>query len=235
MMNGILIVDKPQWLTSHDIILKLRRKINQQRIGHTGTLDPIATGILVLVLGRATKLVSKFINHDKVYEVTLTLGIQTDTGDTTGKVIKEMEVPSISPEQVNDVLKIFQGAIKQTPPMVSAKKFKGRPLYKYARQGKTIHREPKDITIHSIIVKQIKLPEISFEVHCSKGTYIRTLCEDIGKTLECVGCASKIRRIKNGPFTINQAIELEKLLSLDNEQIMDLLISENVKIPIKSS
>lgn len=224
-MDGILIVDKPQWLTSHDVVLKLRKKIGQQRIGHAGTLDPIATGVLVLVLGKATKLVPRLINQDKIYEVTLTLGIKTDTGDITGKILKKQEVQDIELSTIKDAFGRFQGQLVQTPPMVSAKKYKGKPLYKYARQGKIIPRSPKEIHIYSLTLTEINLPEISFTVHCSKGTYIRTLCEDIGGSISYEACANKIRRIKSGPFTIEMAAHLDKLLSSDTEEINRHLIN----------
>lgn len=224
-MDGILIVDKPQWLTSHDVVLKLRRKLGQQRIGHAGTLDPMATGVLVLVLGNATKSVSRLINQDKIYDVTLILGIKTDTGDITGKMLKKQEVQNIDLSTIRDTFNRFQGQLVQTPPMVSAKKYKGKPLYKYARQGKIIPRTPKQIHIYSITLKEINLPEISFTVHCSKGTYIRTLCEDIGESIGYQACANRIHRIKSGPFTIEMAVYLDKLLSSDTEEIKKHLIS----------
>lgn len=225
IMDGIIIIDKPQWLTSHDVVLKLRKKINQQRIGHAGTLDPIATGVLVLVLGKATKLVPRLINQDKEYEVTLTLGLKTDTGDIMGKIIEKKEVKNIDESIIREVFSKFQGQLSQIPPMVSAKKYKGKPLYKYARQGKIIPRTPKQIYIYSIALNEINLPEISFRVHCSKGTYIRTLCEDIGDAIGPGACANKIRRTKSGPFTIEMAVELDKLLSLDIEGIKRHLIT----------
>lgn len=229
-MDGILIVDKPQWLTSHDVVLKLRQKLSQQKIGHAGTLDPIATGVLVLVLGRATKLVPKLINQDKIYEVTMTLGIKTDSGDITGKIIKNQEVQNLDTAKTKDVFTRFTGQLMQTPPMVSAKKHKGRPLYKYARQGKVIPRAPKEIHIYSLTLKEIKIPEVSFSVHCSKGTYIRTLCEDIGDSIGPGACASRIHRVKSGPFSIEMAEPLDKLLSYDTEEIRKHLVYHEPQI-----
>jgi tRNA pseudouridine55 synthase len=223
-MDGILIIDKPQWLTSHDVVLKLRKKTGQQKIGHAGTLDPLATGILVMVLGNATKLVPKLINHDKTYEVCMTLGLKTDSGDITGKTIKKDEVENIDSSKLEKAFIKFTGEIDQTPPMVSAKKHKGKPLYKYARQGKIIPREPKKINIYSITMHKVEIPEVSFTVDCSKGTYIRTLCEDIGDFLDIGACANKIRRIKSGQFTIEQALPLDTLLSYDTEEIKKHLI-----------
>lgn len=223
-MDGILIINKPQWLTSHDVVLKLRKKLGQQKIGHAGTLDPIATGVLVLVLGKATKQVTKLINQDKSYDVTLVFGIKTDTGDITGKILDKKEVKDIDISKIKEIFNKFQGQLMQTPPMVSAKKYKGKPLYKYARQGKIIPRAPKQIYIYSITLNEIKLPEISFSVHCSKGTYIRTLCEDIGEIIGLGACANRIHRTKSGPFTIEMAIDLDKILTYDTEEIKKHLI-----------
>jgi len=230
-MDGIIVIDKPKGLTSHDIVLRARHKINQQKIGHTGTLDPMATGVLILVLGKSTKLVTKFANQDKKYEVTLRFGIKTDTADITGKVIEHKEIENINNEIIEDILSTFQGKILQTPPMVSAKKYKGKPLYKYARQGKIVERKAKEIHIYSIELNYIKLPELSFKVHCSKGTYIRTLCEDIGQAMGTCACASSIRRTKSGIFSIDQAITLYNFINLSMNQIkeisMKLLLSAN--------
>jgi len=232
-MDGILVIDKPQWLTSHDIVLKLRHKLGQDGIGHAGTLDPIATGILVLVLGRATKLVSRLINQDKIYEVSMLLGTKTDTGDTTGKILKKEEIrgTDIDEQKIKNTLNKYIGPQEQVPPMVSAKKHKGRPLYKYARQGKIVEREPKKIEIYSIELGVISLPEVAFTVHCSKGTYIRTLCEDIGEALGVGACASKIRRVKSGAFIIKQATPLEAVLSYGTEEIKQLVIPLNLANP----
>lgn len=218
-MDGILIIDKPKGLTSHDVVLEVRRKIGQQKVGHTGTLDPIATGVLILALGKTTKLVPKLTNQDKEYRVTSTFGIKTDTGDITGKIINNKEVGDIDTSKIKTVFSKIKGPLMQTPPMVSAKKHKGQPLYKYARQGKIVPRKPKQIYIYEINLNSINLPEISFVVHCSKGTYIRTLCEEVGEKLGTYACASQIRRTKNGPFTIDQAITLDEFLNLDLKQI----------------
>jgi len=223
--DGILIINKPDKLTSHDVVLKIRHKTKQRKVGHAGTLDPLATGVLILVLGRATKLVSKLINQDKEYEVTMRLGIKTNTGDITGKTIEQHEVGTIDRENLEQLLLKFQGEQLQTPPMVSAKKHKGRPLYKYARQGKVIFREPKQINIYQLKLEEIKLPEISLYVSCSKGTYIRTLCEDIGSSLGPGACASRIHRTRSGNFNIEQAIDLDELLKMDLAEIKKRLIT----------
>ena len=218
-VDGIIIIDKPKGLTSHDVVPKVRQKIGQQKVGHAGILDPIATGILVLALGKTTKLVPKLTNQDKEYEATLTIGIKTDTGDITGKILEQRKVGNIDISKIKTVFSKFQGQFLQIPPMISAKKYKGRPLYKYARQGKIIPRTPKQIYIYKLELNNIKLPEISFKVHCSKGTYVRTLCEDIGENLDTCACTSQIRRTKSGTFTIEQAISLEKFLNLDLKEI----------------
>lgn len=224
-MDGILVINKPAGLTSHDVVLKIRRKTQQQKVGHAGTLDPIATGVLILVLGKATKLVSRLINQDKEYDVTFTLGLKTDTGDITGKIIDQKEVNHLDLEELKNTLAKFRGLLWQTPPMVSAKKYRGRPLYIYARQGKVIPREPKQIHIYQLKLKKINLPQISLHVHCSKGTYIRTLCEDIGSILGLGGCASQIHRTKSGNFSIKQAISLADFLNLDQAAIAKRLLT----------
>lgn len=226
-MNGILIINKPPGLTSHDVVLKLRRKTGQPKIGHAGTLDPLATGVLILVLGHCTKLVNQLINQDKEYDVTLTLGIQTNTGDITGKIQQEKPVKDIDTPKIKNTLAEFKGEQLQTPPMISAKKYKGRPLYKYARQGKIIPRAPKKIHIYQIALGTINLPEINMHVHCSKGTYIRTLCEDIGNKLGPSGCASRIHRTKSGSFDIQQALELDKVLDMEQTDIQKQLMQAN--------
>lgn len=231
-MDGILIINKPRGLTSHDVVLKVRQKIHQQKVGHAGTLDPLATGVLVLALGKATKLVIKLTNQDKKYEVILTLGIKTDSGDITGEKIQQKESRDIDKVEIKKAFDKFKGPLLQTPPMVSAKKYKGRPLYKYARQGKIIPRTPKEIYIHELKINKIDPPEVFFEVHCSKGTYIRTLCEDIGEHLGTFGCASSIHRTKSGTFTTNQAITLEEFQKLDLKQIEEKLINLD---PVKSN
>lgn len=230
-MDGLLIIDKPKDITSHDAVLQVRKKICQQKVGHTGTLDPMATGVLVLALGRATKLVSKLTNEDKEYEVTFTLGIKTDTGDITGKILEKKEVGSIDLSEIKTAFSRFQGPLLQTPPMVSAKKHKGKPLYKYARQGKIIPRSPKQIHIYKIEFIAANLPEISFKVHCSKGTYIRTLCEDIGEGLDTCACASKIRRTRNGHFSIEMSIPLSEFMNLDLEDIEKRIIHPHTNLP----
>jgi len=224
-MDGILLINKPAGLTSHDVVLRIRRKTHQQKVGHAGTLDPLATGVLIMVLGKATKLVNKLINDDKEYDVTFTLGVKTDTGDISGKILDKKEIIDINQQKIAAALQKFRGPLLQTPPMVSAKKHRGRPLYKYARQGKVIPREPKKIHIYKLELKDIDLPHISLHVHCSKGTYIRTLCEDIGSILGPGGCASKIHRTRSGKYSIEQTTSLVDLLNMTQADIGKRLLT----------
>lgn len=229
-MDGILIVDKPSGLTSHDVVLKVRKKIRQQKVGHTGTLDPVATGVLVIVIGRATKYVRYLTNQDKLYRVRLRLGLRTDTGDIEGQIIEEKPAGKIPQSLIEEVFLKFKGEVLQVPPMVSAKKYRGKPLYKYARKGVVVPRSPKKVFIQDINVEKVNLPEIDFTVHCSKGTYIRTLCEDIGNALGTGGCAVEIRRLRSGPFGIEQAIKLDRFLSMERQEIEKILLPSEVWI-----
>lgn len=209
--NGILIVDKPQGLTSHDVIDKVRAIFGMRRVGHSGTLDPLATGVLVVLLGEATKLFTQFSNFDKEYVATLTLGSATDTGDSLGKIIKKCGYNGILNRDVENALHKFQGVIYQVPPMVSAIKYKGKKLYQLARQGIEIKRSARMINIHEIKLIDLTLPDIVFYVRCSKGTYIRKLGEEIAEVLGSVGHISKIQRLSLGPFNIRDAVSLEDL------------------------
>ncbi len=210
-MDGILVVDKPEGLTSHDCVKKIRYKFSVKKVGHAGTLDPLATGILILLVGKAVRLFPAFSGFDKEYEATLTLGITTDTADIQGKIIKSLPYEHISKEQLLVIFKKFQGAIEQVPPMVSALKYHGKKLYQLARLGIVVPRSARKIFIHSLILTRYNLPEVDFLVKCSKGTYVRKLGEDIGDALGCGGCISRIRRINLGPFKINEAVRLEEI------------------------
>jgi tRNA pseudouridine55 synthase len=208
-MDGILVIDKPRGLTSHDCVKIIRKRFGIKKVGHAGTLDPLATGILILLLGKATRLFLGFAGFDKEYEATLTLGITTDTGDSQGKIINTSTYEHIKEIDVLGVFNKFQGNIEQIPPMVSAIKYQGKKLYELARRGIVVARSPRKICIHSLILTGYRPPEVDFKVECSKGTYIRTLGEDIGSRLGCGGCISRIRRTKLGPFNINEAVSLE--------------------------
>ncbi len=211
MHEGIVIINKPEGVTSHDIVAKVRKRFNMKRVGHAGTLDPLATGILIILLGKATKLFNKFVGFDKAYRSTFILGTTTDSADTEGKVIKKLEYDKILQNQVEEVFSKFVGNIKQLPPMFSAVKFKGKKLYQLARKGIEVEREPRDIRINSLRLELFQPPEVKFYLECSKGTYVRQLADDIGKELGCGACISQIERTKVGPINIDDSINIEDL------------------------
>ncbi len=231
--SGFLIVDKPPGITSHGVVQKIRRALRFRKIGHLGTLDPIGTGVLVLAVGKATKAVKHFINDDKVYLTTLLLGVKTDTQDIEGKVLSETPCPSLSWEDAESLLREFEGEIQQIPPMVSAKKVKGERLYKLHRKGIEIPREPKTIFIRRIKLFHVHLPEMTFLVECSKGTYIRTLCEDIAETLNAGGCMLRLCRLRSGFFHLRDARTLRSLEAMPREQIVSLLMPLGVAMEKK--
>ena len=210
-MNGIVIVDKPQGWTSQDVTARLRRVFNTRRIGHGGTLDPMATGVLPVFVGRATRGVEFFEHAEKTYEATIRFGITTDTEDITGTVLQEQEV-SISEADFLGVLPKFRGKIQQIPPMYSALKVNGQKLYDLARKGKEVERQPREIEIFKLECLAFSGTEARILVHCSKGTYIRTLCKDIGAALGCGGCMAALRRVTAGEYTAEDAVPLETLL-----------------------
>ena len=210
-MNGIVIIDKPQGWTSQDVTARLRRVYNTRRIGHGGTLDPMATGVLPVFVGRATRAVEFFEHAEKTYETVLLLGRTTDTQDVTGTVVEEKEV-SITSEQIEAVLPRFRGEIMQIPPMYSALKVNGRKLYELARKGKEVERQPRPITIFELTNLGFDGTRLRLRVQCSKGTYIRTLCQDIGDALGTGGCMEKLRRVRAGDYDLSQAVPLETLL-----------------------
>ncbi|HQP92022.1 MAG TPA: tRNA pseudouridine(55) synthase TruB [Candidatus Omnitrophota bacterium] len=211
MKDGILILDKPSGITSHDCVDIVRRKLKTKKVGHSGTLDPVATGVLVMLVGKYTKLFDKFVSFDKEYEATLKLGMVTSTGDSEGKVLSEKNISHINEDQVRDVFKEFVGEREQVPPMVSAIKHQGKRLYELARKGIEVERKSRPIKIYDLKITRISLPEIDFFVHCSKGTYIRRLGEEIGERLGVGGFISYIRRVSLGPFNIKEAIRIEDL------------------------
>ena len=210
-MNGIVIVDKPQGWTSQDVTARLRRVFNTRRIGHGGTLDPMATGVLPVFVGRATRGVEFFEHAEKVYETVLRLGITTDTEDITGTVLKEQEA-FVTGAMLEEVLARFRGEILQVPPMYSALKVNGQKLYELARKGKEVERKPRPITIHELTLLGMEAEGIRLRVRCSKGTYIRTLCKDIGEALGCGGCMAQLRRVQAGEYGISEAVPLGVLL-----------------------
>ena len=210
-MNGIVIIDKPAGWTSQDVVSKLRGVFKTRRIGHGGTLDPMATGVLPVFVGRATRGVEFFEHADKTYEAVLQLGITTDTEDTTGTVLEERPI-SVTEEQFLAVLEQFRGEIQQIPPMYSALKVNGQKLYDLARQGKEVERKSRTITIFKLECLEFSGTTARILVHCSKGTYIRTLCKDIGQALGCGGCMAALRRVQAGEYTLSQTVSLQTLV-----------------------
>ena len=214
-MNGIVIVDKPQGWTSQDVTARLRRVFATRRIGHGGTLDPMATGVLPVFVGRATRGVEFFEHAEKTYETVLRLGITTDTEDITGTVLEEREA-SVTAGQMEQVLASFRGEILQTPPMYSALKVGGQKLCDLARKGRTVERQPRPVTIHELTLLGMEPEGVRLRVRCSKGTYIRTLCKDIGEALGCGGCMAQLRRVTAGEYTIDEAVPLQTLLEAED-------------------
>lgn len=211
-MNGILNINKPKGITSYDVIRIIKKEFKwKDKIGHGGTLDPIGEGVLIVCLGKMTKIANQFLNFDKEYITEILLGIKTDTDDIEGKIIEEKDVNDLKEEEIVKVIKSFEGEIKQIPPVVSAIKYKGKPLYKYYRKGIIIQPPPRKIKIKKIEILKIDIPYIEIKVFCSKGTYIRTLCRDIGDKLGCGGTQNRLKRTKVGPFKIEDSITIEKL------------------------
>ncbi len=210
-MNGIVIIDKPAGWTSQDVVSKLRGVLHTKRIGHGGTLDPMATGVLPVFVGRATRAVEFFEHAEKTYEAVLRLGITTDTEDITGTVLCEKK-PEISREALETVLEQFRGPIEQIPPMYSAIKVNGQKLCDLARKGREVERKPRPVTIHQLACLEFSGDTARLLVRCSKGTYIRTLCKDIGQALGCGGCMESLRRTAAGAYTIGEAVPLSVLV-----------------------
>ena len=216
-MNGIVIVDKPQEWTSQDVTARLRRVFNTRRIGHGGTLDPMATGVLPVFVGRGTRGVEFFEHAEKAYEATLLLGRTTDTEDVFGTTLTEQEV-SLTEEEFLAVLPKFRGKIMQVPPMYSALKVNGQKLCDLARKGKEVERQPREIEIFELTCVEFNGNTARLRVQCSKGTYIRTLCKDIGEALGCGGCMQALRRVQAGEYTIEEAVPLQELLETENPE-----------------
>lgn len=223
-MDGVLVVDKPVGPTSHDVVAKVRRALKEKKVGHTGTLDPMATGVLPLVLGRATKIARFLTGSRKVYAATIRLGRSTTTMDAEGETLEEHPV-AVSEAQIRSVLEAFRGDIEQIPPMYSAKKLDGRPLYELARQGVEVEREPKQVHIHDIQLQQLASPDVQVHLTCSAGTYVRALAHDVGAKLGCGGHLFALRRIGSGVFAQDDAVPLEQVMQSPQtarEQILPL-------------
>ena len=209
--EGIILVNKPKGMTSHDVVDQVRKKLKMRRIGHAGTLDPLACGLLVILVGKATKLFAKFVDFDKEYTGILKLGEVTTTCDSQGETIEKKDCSSIDTERIKEAFSQFEGEIDQVPPMVSALRVGGRRLYNLARKGIVVERKPSRINIFSLNIEKIDLPFVEFHTHCSKGTYIRKLAEDIGEYLGCGAHITGINRLKVGPFSLDDAVNLEDL------------------------
>ena len=223
-MDGVIVIRKEKGFTSHDVVAKLRGILHMKKIGHTGTLDPEAEGVLPVVLGKATKLVDLLTDKQKTYEALMHLGLETDTQDMTGTVLCEKTV-EVSEEEVEAVIREFVGEYQQIPPMYSALKVDGKKLYELAREGKTVERKARTVHFYEIDIKEINLPYVRFSVTCSKGTYIRTLCHDIGQKLGCGGCMEELTRTKVGRFELKDSLKLEELRDLaQNGRLEDALI-----------
>ena len=217
-MDEILNIDKPKDWTSHDVVAKIRSHFKIKKVGHAGTLDPNATGVLLICLGRATKRASFLTGQKKTYEGTLLLGTTTDTQDIKGKVIKKIKVEKIDAELLSDILEDLTGDISQIPPMYSAVHYKGERLYKLARRGIKVDPEPRKVHIHSIELLSINIPEISIRVVCSKGTYIRTLADTIGEKLGYGACLKDLRRTQVGSFHIEDSLTLKDVLRMGGDK-----------------
>ena len=209
--SGVLLVNKPKDWTSHDVVAFIRSRFNVLKCGHCGTLDPAATGLLVVVLGKFTKLSQKFSGEDKAYEGTILLGTETDSQDMDGNIIRQNDWSGVTEAQLRDAFASFVGDIEQIPPMVSAVKKDGERLYALARKGEEIEREPKPISIYSIDVSRVALPYADFTVECSKGTYIRTLCADVGAKLGCGAALYRLNRLRSGEFSLDDAVDVETI------------------------
>ncbi len=224
-MDGIIIINKPKNCTSHDIVQKAKR-IFHEKVGHTGTLDPMATGVLPLLIGKGTLCSKYLMNHDKIYDVQLTLGVKTDTADSEGVIIEEKSIPEdvLEKEKLEEVIKTFLGKQEQIPPIYSAIKVKGKKLYEYARKGHAVEIQPRQIEIYGIELLQINKAQkqIQFRVACSKGTYIRSLCEDIAEKMGTVGYMSGLNRIQVGDFKITDSIAIDELEEkIENSKFME--------------
>jgi tRNA pseudouridine55 synthase len=223
--DGVLLVDKAEGMTSHDVVALVRRQLGIKKVGHCGTLDPIATGLLLLTIGRGTKIQDLLMSEDKEYAGTFVLGVTTDTQDRQGDVIEQRPVPALDESQIRAAFEKFRGDFYQMPPMVSAKKHGGVPLYKLARQGKVVEREPRLVHVYRYTIDRIALPEIDFSAVCSKGFYVRTYVHDIGEVLGCGAHLKSLRRTKSGRFDVAQAISVNDIKNASPEEILSRLLT----------
>ena len=223
-IEGLLLVDKPGGMTSHDVVYRVRRKLHIKRVGHAGTLDPMATGLLIILVGKATKASQYLMGVDKVYEGTVKFGETTNSQDADGEILETKPVPDLSREQVDAAMGTFLGDQYQIPPMFSAIKVGGVPLYKLARKGEVIEREPRFIRISKLEVLDLALPELSFRMHCTKGTYVRTFAHDLGEKLGCGGHLCRLRRTASGSFSIADAVTLDAFETMSPADALQRLV-----------
>ena len=213
-MNGVLVIDKPQGPTSFEVVRRVRSALGLRRAGHTGTLDPMATGVLPVCLGEATKLAGLLTEGDKAYDAVVRLGLVTDTQDVTGTVLETRSVPPLSTELLESALQRFRGTFSQLPPMYSAVKVKGRRLYEHARAGESVERTPRQVTVHALVLRDFSASECTLSVRCSKGFFVRSLAEDLGRVLGCGGALKTLRRTASGPFGLDRALPLSQVEAL---------------------
>ena len=230
-LEGILLIDKPRDHTSHDVVARLRGKLKMKRIGHAGTLDPMATGLLVILVGKATKVSQYLVSLDKEYEGTIELGKVTDTQDAEGEVMATKPVPALTEDEVQATIKSFLGDQYQLPPMYSAIKIAGQPLYKAARKGEEVVREPRFIRVMSWDLLRFASPQIDFRLRCTKGTYVRTLAHDLGAKIGCGAHLAALRRTATDKFTVSQALTLDQIQGMTLPEIEQRLIPAREAVP----
>jgi len=224
MPDGVVLIDKPAGLTSHDVVDRIRRRFRIRKVGHGGSLDPQATGLLVVLLGKGTRLSDRFLNSDKEYEGVMRLGVTTDSYDLDGTVQSEAPWQGVSREQVEAVMRRFQGDLMQTPPMISAVKKGGVPLYKLARKGQEVEREARLVHLYEFTLLSFSPPDVGFRLRCTKGTYVRSLCHDVGQALGCGAVLASLRRTASGAFRVEDAIRLDEALDLAPEDFSARII-----------
>jgi tRNA pseudouridine55 synthase len=212
-MNGVLVVDKPKGITSFDVVREVRRALKVKKVGHTGTLDPMATGVLPICIGDATKIAQFITEASKAYDATVKLGVTTDTLDAEGKVLETRPVPALNRELLERTFDKFRGTFAQVPPMYSAVKIGGKRLYELARAGEEVERAPRQVTVHELLLRDFSAEELKLSVHCSKGFFVRTLAAELGEALGCGAHLTALRRTQSGPFSLSQAVPLEKVVA----------------------
>lgn len=230
--DGLLLVDKPSGMTSHDVVDDVRRRFRFRKVGHGGTLDPMATGLLILLIGRGTKASERVMSADKTYEGAMRFGIETDTEDADGRITAERDPSGVATDAILAAMAVRQGDQMQTPPMVSAVKKEGVPLYKLARKGKTVDREPRLIHVYEFSLLGFEPPRAQFRLRCTKGTYVRTLCADIGRDLGCGAMLESLRRTQSGAFNVRDARPLDAVLGLSREDLSRAMVPLTSLLPV---